>query len=87
MAHIAASIREFGFTNPVLIDEENGIIAGHCRVLAAHKLGLKDILTITLSHLTKTHKRAYIIADNKLSINAEWDDERLARYPESVLPR
>jgi len=78
VAHIAASIREFGWTNPVLIDGENGIIAGHGRVLAAHKLGETQVPTIELSHMSDTQKRAYIIADNKLALNAGWDSEMLA---------
>ena len=78
IAQIAASIREFGWTNPVLIDGENGIIAGHGRVLAAHKLGETQVPTIELSHMSDTQKRAYIIADNKLALNAGWDSEMLA---------
>lgn len=70
---IVASIQEFGFTNPVLIDGDNGIIAGHGRLLAAKKLGLLSIPVIQLTHLTPTQKRAYIIADNKLALNAGWD--------------
>jgi len=77
IAQIAASIREFGFTNPVLIDAENGIIAGHGRVLAALKLDLKVLPIIRLSYLTEDQKRAYIIADNKLALNAGWDEELL----------
>jgi DNA modification methylase len=77
VAQIAGSIREFGFTNPVLIDGENGIIAGHGRVLAAQKLGLDKVPCIRLAHLTETQKRAYIIADNKLALNAGWDEEML----------
>jgi DNA modification methylase len=78
VAQIAGSIREFGFTNPVLIDGENGIIAGHGRVMAASKLGLAKVPCIRLAHLTETQKRAYIIADNKLALNAGWDEELLA---------
>jgi DNA modification methylase len=78
VAQIAGSIREFGFTNPVLIDAENGIIAGHGRVMAAQKLGLAKVPCIRLGHLTDTQKRAYIIADNKLALNAGWDEEMLA---------
>ena len=77
VAQIAASIREFGFTNPVLVDEANGIIAGHGRVLAARKLKMPDVPTIRLSHLTEAQKRAYVIADNKLALNAGWDIELL----------
>ena len=78
VAQIAASIREFGFTNPVLIDADGGIIAGHGRVLAARKLGLSEVPCIRLGHLTEAQRRAYIIADNKLALNAGWDDELLA---------
>lgn len=78
VAQIAASIREFGFTNPVLIDGEGGIIAGHGRVLAARKLGLTSVPVIRLDYMSEAQKRAYIIADNKLALNAGWDDELLA---------
>ena len=78
VAQIAASIREFGFTNPVLIDKDGGIIAGHGRVMGARKLGLAEVPCIRLDHLTETQKRAYIIADNKLALNAGWDEEMLA---------
>ena len=78
VAQIAASIREFGWTNPVLIDGENGIIAGHGRVLAARKLGMDEVPCIELAGLTDTQRRAYIIADNKLGLNAGWDNELLA---------
>ena len=78
VAQIAASIREFGFTNPVLIDGQDGIIAGHGRVLGARKLGLDSVPCVRLDHLTETQKRAYIIADNKLALNAGWDEEMLA---------
>jgi len=78
VAQIAASIREFGFTNPVLIDGQDGIIAGHGRVLGARKLGMKSVPCIRLDHLTENQKRAYIIADNKLALNAGWDESMLA---------
>jgi ParB-like chromosome segregation protein Spo0J len=74
---IAASIREFGFTNPLLIDSANTVIAGHGRLLAAHKLGLVEVPTIELDSLSDAQKRAYIIADNKLALNAGWDDDML----------
>jgi ParB-like chromosome segregation protein Spo0J len=77
VAQIAGSIREFGFTNPVLIDADNGIIAGHGRVMAAGKLGMDKVPCIRLAHLTDTQKRAYIIADNKLALNAGWDEKML----------
>ena len=78
VAQIAASIKEFGFTNPVLIDADGGIIAGHGRVLAARVLKLDSVPCIRLSHLTETQKRAYVIADNNLALNAGWDEELLA---------
>jgi DNA modification methylase len=77
VAQIAASIKEFGWTNPILIDDEDGIIAGHGRVLAARRLGYLEVPCITLSGLTSAQKRAYIIADNKLALNAGWDFELL----------
>ena len=77
-AQIAGSIREFGFTNPVLIDGEGGIIAGHGRVMAARKLGLDNVPCIRLGHLTESQKRAYVIADNKLALNSGWDEKMLA---------
>jgi ParB-like chromosome segregation protein Spo0J len=79
IAQISASIREFGFNNPVLIDKDHGIIAGHGRVLAAQKLGLDEIPCLRLSHLTDIQKRAYIIADNRLAeTGGGWDTELLA---------
>lgn len=77
IAQIAGSIREFGFTNPVLIDEKGTIIAGHGRVMAARKLELESVPCIRLSHLTPAKIRAYVIADNKLALNAGWDEEIL----------
>lgn len=77
VAQIAKSIDEFGWTNPVLIDEAGEIIAGHGRVAAAKDLGLNEVPTITLYGLTDEQKRAYRIADNKLPLNAGWDDELL----------
>ncbi len=78
VAQIAASIVEFGFTNPVLIDGEKGIIAGHGRLMAAKKLGLKKVPVVILDHLSDLQKKAYIIADNKLAENASWNEEILA---------
>jgi DNA modification methylase len=78
VAQIAASIKEFGFTNPVLIDADGGIIAGHGRVLAARKLSLSDVPCIRLAHLTETQRKAYVIADNKLALNSSWDEAMLA---------
>ncbi len=77
VAQIAASIREFGFTNPVLIDGKGIIIAGHGRIMAARKLGLEKVPTIALTHLTEAQQRALVIADNKLALNAGWDEEML----------
>lgn len=77
VAQISASIREFGFTNPVLIDEDNNLIAGHGRVLGARKLDLKDIPAVVVTGLDERKRRALIIADNKLALNATWNDEAL----------
>jgi ParB-like chromosome segregation protein Spo0J len=77
VAQIAASIREFGFINPVLVDAENNIIAGHGRVLAARKLGLEEVPCVLHDHLTETQRKAYILADNKLALNAGWDEDML----------
>ena len=77
VAQIAASIKEFGWTNPILVDGASGIIAGHGRLLAARKLGYTEVPTIELSQLTETQKKAYIIADNRLALNAGWDNQIL----------
>lgn len=77
ISQVANSIREFGFTNPVLIDGDNGIIAGHGRVMAAQSLGLKQVPCIRLAYLTDAQKRAYIIADNQLALNSGWDEAML----------
>lgn len=74
---VASSIKEFGFTNPILIDESDGIIAGHGRLLAAQLLNLDTVPTITLSGLSEAQRKAYVIADNKLALNADWDYEAL----------
>ena len=78
VAQIAASIAAFGFNNPVLVDTNAGIIAGHGRFLAARKLGLDEIPVVVLDHLSETQKRAYILADNRIGENAGWDEEVLA---------
>ena len=78
VSQIAASIREFGFLSPILVAEDNTILAGHGRLAAALKLGLKKVPCVKENHLSETQKRAYIIADNKLSLNAGWDSELLA---------
>ena len=75
---IAASIERFGFTNPVLISDDGEIIAGHGRVEAAKLLGRRSVPTLTLSHLSATERRAYVLADNKLALNAGWDKDILA---------
>jgi DNA modification methylase len=77
VAQIAASIREFGWTNPILVDGDNGIIAGHGRLLAARKLGMTTVPVIELAGLSDAQKRALVIADNKLALNAGWNDELL----------
>lgn len=78
ISQIAASIQEFGFTNPILITSECDIIAGHGRVLAAKKLGFDTVPCIKLDHLSETQRKAYIIADNQLALNAGWDFDVLA---------
>ena len=78
VAQICASIKEFGFTNPVLVDGEGVIIAGHGRTMAAQRLGMKEVPCLRLAHLTDAQKKAYVIADNKLALNAGWDDDMLA---------
>ena len=84
IAQISASIKEFGFNNPILIDEKGGIIAGHGRVLGAKKLGLNKVPTIELAHLTPSQRKAYIIADNKLALNADWNMEMLSLEIENI---
>lgn len=73
VAQIAASIAEFGFVNPILVDGENGVIAGHGRLLAAQKLGLAEVPTIQLAHLSEHQKKALVLADNRITQNAGWD--------------
>jgi DNA modification methylase len=77
VAQIAASIREFGWTNPILVDAEGTLIAGHARLAAARKLGMTEVPVIVLGHLSETQRRALVLADNKLALNAGWDDEAL----------
>jgi hypothetical protein len=74
---IASSIKEFGFINPVVTDGKNGIVAGHGRVLAANKLGLKEVPCVEAAHLTEAQKRAYVIADNRMALDAGWDADML----------
>jgi ParB-like chromosome segregation protein Spo0J len=78
VSQVASSIKEFGFNNPILIDEHNGIIAGHGRLAAAQKLDLKLVPTITLAGLSEAQRKAYVIADNKLTENGGWDYDLLA---------
>ena len=84
VAQIAASIREFGFTNPVLIDEANNLIAGHGRVLAARKLKMELVPAIVVTGLDENRRRALVIADNQLALNAEWDQEKLIAELQSM---
>jgi hypothetical protein len=85
VSKLAGSIREFGFNNPVLIDKDNGIIAGHGRVMAAQKLELKDVPCIRLGHLTDTQRKAYILADNRLAeLGGGWDEKMLKVELESI---
>jgi ParB-like chromosome segregation protein Spo0J len=78
VTQLAASIEEFGWTIPVLVDEAGGIIAGHGRILAAHRLGIEDVPVMVAAGWSDAKKRAYMLADNKLTLNGEWDLERLA---------
>lgn len=77
VAQIAASIKEFGWTNPILVDGDNGIIAGHGRLMAARKLEMDKVPVIELAHLTENQRKALIIADNKLGLNSSWDEQLL----------
>ena len=79
LKQLAESIRTFGFTNPVLIDQTNTILAGHGRVEAAKTLGLETVPCIRIEHMTEAEKRAYVIADNKLALNVGWDNELLTQ--------
>ena len=84
VAQIAASIQEFGFTNPILVDGKDGIIAGHGRLAAAKDLGLTEVPVVVLDHLTPDQKRAYVLADNKLALNAGWDVDMLTAEMEAL---
>ena len=77
VAQVVASIKEFGFTNPLLIDEGNTLIAGHGRLMAAKELKMDEIPCVRLSHLSEAQKKAYVIADNKIALNSGWDDDLL----------
>lgn len=85
VAQIAASIKQFKFTNPILIDGDNSIIAGHGRLLAARKLGMDEVPTIVLDHLSKAQQRALVIADNQLALNAGWDMDMLKAEIEDLM--
>lgn len=84
VTQIAASIKEFGFNNPILLDGANGVVAGHGRLMAAKKLKMKDVPCIELSHLSETQKKAYILADNKIALNADWDEKLLSSELEEL---
>lgn len=84
IAQIAASMVEFGWTNPVLVDGKNGVIAGHGRLVAARKLGLKQVPVVELAHLSETQKRAYVIADNQLTLASAWDEAMLRVELEAI---
>jgi hypothetical protein len=77
VAQVAASIREFGWTNPILVGADDDVIAGHARLLAARKLGMKEVPVILLGHLSEAQRRALVIADNQLALNSGWDEELL----------
>src|SRR5450432_295231 len=77
VAQIAASIREFGWTNPILVGADDDVIAGHARLMAARKLGMNEVPVIVLRHLSEAQRRALVIADNQLALNAGWDEEML----------
>ena len=77
IAQVAASIREFGWTNPILVGVDNDIIAGHARLMAARQLGMDAVPVIQLSHLSEAQRRALVIADNQLALNSGWDQELL----------
>ena len=77
VSKLASSIKEFGFINPIIISDDGGVLAGHGRILAAKKLGLTEVPCVIESHLTEAQKRAYILADNRLALDAGWDEEML----------
>jgi hypothetical protein len=84
IAQLRASIQEFGFTNPILVASDDGILAGHGRLAAAKDLGLAEVPVVVLDHLTPTQRRAYVLADNKLALNAGWDVDMLASEIEEL---
>lgn len=77
ISQVMGSIKEFGFVNPVLIKDDQTIIAGHCRIIASQRLGLEKVPCIRLSHLTPTQAKAFVLADNQLALNSTWDDDLL----------
>ena len=81
---LVRSIQEFGFTNPILVDADSNVIAGHGRLMAAELMGLATVPTIELKHLTAEQKRAYVIADNQLALNSTWDDDVLQAELEAL---
>lgn len=81
---LVRSIQEFGFTNPILVDADSNVIAGHGRLMAAELMGLTTVPTIELKHLTTEQKRAYVIADNQLALNSTWDDDVLQAELEAL---
>jgi len=85
LKQIARSIETFGFTNPILIDQSNTILAGHGRVEAAKLMGLAQVPCLRIEHMTPAEKRAYVIADNKLALNAGWDEDLLAEELQALL--
>mgnify|MGYP003338299294 CR=1 FL=1 len=84
ITQIASSIKEFGFNNPILVDDENGVIAGHGRLLGAKKLGLDKVPVIRLKHLNDNQKKAYILADNRIALNSTWDTDLLRLELEEI---
>jgi hypothetical protein len=78
VAQIAGSIKEFGFNNPVLVDKENSVIAGHGRLMAARKLGMDKVPVVKLEHLTESQRKAYVLADNRIALNSGWDTSMLS---------
>lgn len=78
VAQIAGSIKEFGFNNPVLVDKDNSIIAGHGRLMAARKLGMDKVPVVQLEHMTEAQRKAYVLADNRIALNSGWDTGMLS---------
>ena len=78
VAQIAGSIKEFGFNNPILVDKDNSVIAGHGRLMAARKLGMDKVPVVELQHLTESQRKAYVLADNRIALNSGWDTSMLS---------